>query len=136
MSRTTARETAYLMLFSNQFNKNGFSNDELMDILDGKPINEEEIEYVKNTVNGVISHKDELIAVINKNIENYAFERIFSADLCAIMLATYELMFCKETPSKVVINEAINLVKKYSSDKSFSFVNSVLSKIFKDISNE
>ena len=118
MSRTTARETAYLMLFSNQFNHNGFSQEALMDILDSKPITESELEYVKSVVNGVEAHKDELLDIIKQNVDKYALERVFSADLSAILLATYELKYCENTPPKVVINEAINLVKKYSSDKS------------------
>ena len=48
------------------------------------------------------------------------------------MLAIYEIKFLKETPEKVIINEAVELSKKYSTDKSYSFINGVLAKVLKD----
>ncbi|MBQ7977298.1 MAG: transcription antitermination factor NusB [Clostridia bacterium] len=136
MSRTMSRETAYLVLFSNQFKTPEISNEVVLDVLDGKPISVEELDYIKSLVLGVLEHREELEAIVKNNLTGYAFERVVSTDLSAIMLATYELKYCKDTPSKVVINEAINLVKKYSTDKSFGFVNSVLSKISKELSDE
>lgn len=136
MSRTMSRETAYLLLFSNQFKAPEMSTEAIIDVLDGKPIEPDEIEYIKALVLGVNEHREELENLIKNNLVGYSFERVVLTDMTAIMLATYELKYCKDTPAKVVINEAINLVKKYSTDKSAVFVNSVLSKIYKEISNE
>ena len=136
MSRTMSRETAYLLLFSNQFKSPEVSTEAIVEILDGKPISEDEINYIKMLVSGVNEHREELEEIIKRNLVGYSFERVVSTDLIAILLAVYELKFCKDTPEKVVINEAINLVKKYSTEKSAGFVNSVLSKINKEISNE
>lgn len=136
MSRTISRETAYLLLFSNQFKAPEMSTEAIIDVLDGKPIEPDEIEYIKALVLGVNEHREELENLIKNNLVGYSFERVVLTDMTAIMLAAYELKYCKDTPEKVVINEAINLVKKYSTDKSAGFVNSVLSKIYKEISNE
>lgn len=136
MSRTTARENAYLMLFANQFNFDGFNQESLIDILDGKAISQEDFDFVKETITGIVQNYDTLKEIVSRNLKDYDLSRVLIADRSALILATYELKFKQDTPPKVVINEAINLVKKYSSEKSSSFVNGVLSKIYKEIYNE
>ena len=69
--------------------------------------------------------------IIKDNIEGYELDRIYKVDLAILVLAIYELKFENSTPDKVVLNEAIELSKKYSTDKSFSFINGVLAKILK-----
>ena len=58
--------------------------------------------------------------------------RIFKVDLAILKVAVFEMLFSNEkTPSKVIINEAVELAKKYSTDKSYKFVNGVLASINK-----
>ena len=138
MNRTEAREIAFKILFSNNFFDNGFDEEIFANILEneGQKCNEHELDFIKSMVLGVKDHKDSIIDVISRNLSAYKFERLYSVDKVALILSTYELMYNKETPFKVAINETLNIVKKYSTDKSVAFVNSVLDKIYRDISNE
>lgn len=133
MTRTEAREIAYKMIFSNQFLNNGFDMDSFLDMLDGAPFSEKDLEFVQGLVDGVKDKLPELKELISHNLSEYKYDRLFSADKVALLLCVYELKFCADTPHKVAINEALNLVKKYSTDKSAGFVNSVIDKIYKEI---
>ena len=136
MSRTTARETAYLVLFSNQFRPVDCNNETILDVLDGKPIEESDLEFVKSLVSGVMKNLAELQELVKNNLSGYTLDRVYLTDLTAIILGAYEMKYCDDIPNKVAINEAINLAKKYSSPKGAGFVNSILSKINKELSNE
>lgn len=135
MTRTQAREVAFKMIFSDQFVDNGFNQDDFLNITEGMSFDENDMQFVKDLVVGVRTNLDELKDIIGRNLSAYKYDRLFSADKSALLLCTYELKYNSETtPGKVAINEAINLVKKYSTDKSTAFVNSVLDKIYKEIS--
>ena len=71
---------------------------------------------------------------IKLNSIGYEVDRIFKIDLAILVVAIYELKFDKTNPVGVVVNEAVELAKKYSTDKSYSFVNGILAKVVK--SNE
>lgn len=73
---------------------------------------------------------DELIAA---STIKWQFTRLSSVDKSILRLAVYQLKFCPEIPPKVVINEAIELAKKFSTDKSPAFVNGVLDAVLKKI---
>ena len=128
MNRTEAREIAFKILFSNQFLDNGFDIEIFTELLDGNKCSQKDIDFVKSLVLGVKQNKDVLEEVIGQNLSEYKYERLFSADKVALILCVYEIKFT-DTPKKVAINEALNLVKKYSTEKSAGFVNSVLDKI-------
>ncbi len=135
MSRTIAREIAYRVLFSENFSKLDSIKEAIINALDGQVISNEDLNFIESTVNGVITHEAELKEIIKQNTTKFALDRVVLTDLTALLLATYELKYT-DTPHKVIINEAINLVKKFSSEKSYSFVNSVLRKISQGSSNE
>ncbi|HCO95401.1 MAG TPA: transcription antitermination factor NusB [Phycisphaerales bacterium] len=63
----------------------------------------------------------------------WQFTRLSPVDKSILRLAVYQLKFCPDIPPKVVINEAIELAKKYSTDKSPAFVNGVLDAVLKKI---
>ena len=73
---------------------------------------------------------DELIA---GSTIKWQFTRLSPVDKSILRLAVYQLKFCPDIPPKVVINEAIELAKKYSTDKSPAFVNGVLDAVLKKI---
>ena len=82
-------------------------------------------------IGGVNVHYDEILDIIKNNTIGYELERIYKVDLAILVLAVYELKFSNSTPNSVVINEAVELSKKYSTDKSYSFINGVLAKVVK-----
>ena len=76
---------------------------------------------------------DELIA---DSAIKWHFDRLSPVDRSILRLAVFQLKFCLDIPPKVVINEAIELAKKFSTDKSPAFVNGVLDAVFKKLSVE
>ena len=85
-------------------------------------------DYIKSIYLGVIEHTADIKELISANLVNYTTERLFKADLAILIYGVYELKFTDEE-SKIVINEAVELAKKYSDEKSPSFINGVLAKI-------
>ena len=131
MSRILARENCFKLMFEYEFLKerNELS---LLSFLDSEDLNDDEKQFVQNTYDGMIENNDKLEEIISKYLKGYTLGRIYKVDLVILKLAVYELMFSNEgTPSKVVINEAVEMAKKYSTDNSFRFVNGVLASIVK-----
>jgi N utilization substance protein B len=75
---------------------------------------------------------DELIV---KHAENWRFERLAAIDRAVLRLAIYELRMA-DAPYRVVLNEAVELAKKYSSEESGAFVNGILDAIYKSMENK
>lgn len=87
---------------------------------------------VKNKlVNQILSHQEELDKTISQSAPDWPIEQINRVDLAILRLAIYELIIAKKEPSKVIIDEAVELAKRYGSEKSSSFVNGVLGTVLK-----
>ena len=92
-----------------------------------------EYEFVDKTVNGVILNKEKIDEIITTNLQNWKINRLTYIDRAIIRFATYELYYT-ETPHEIVINEALNLTKKFSDEgdnKMVGFTNKVLDNIKK-----
>lgn len=85
-------------------------------------------EYCLNILNGISLHRDEIDDLIQNNLKRWKINRISKVDLSILRLAVYEMCFDK-LPPNVAINEALNLTKKYSVDKSKGYINGVLDSI-------
>ena len=124
MSRKKSREYSFRMVFEKFFHEPEveFEDEEFVILEEDRP-------FVNSLIGGVNEHYDEIINIIRENTEGYDIERIFKVDLAILVLAIFELKFDKTTPQNVVINEAVELAKKYSTEKSYSFINGVLAKV-------
>lgn len=98
---------------------------------DGK-LSDEVKEFTLILVKGVMSNLSEIDKVINNYTNNWSLERITNIDRNILRMAIYEILYLKNIPKSVSINEAIELAKKYGTKSSFSFVNGVLGKIDKN----
>lgn len=87
--------------------------------------------YVATMVKGIIQHHAELDQILEKYLKNWKLSRISKIEHTIFIMAIYELKFHPETPAKVVINEAIELGKKYSTKESGGFLNGILDSIMK-----
>ena len=87
-----------------------------------------ENEFVKNMVYGVISHVEEIDEVANTNLKDWRIDRIDSMGRAILRMGIFELKYM-DTPDLVVINEAIELAKKYSIDDVRKMINAVLDKL-------
>jgi N utilization substance protein B len=77
-------------------------------------------------------HNEEIDANIQKYSTGWDFDRLVKMDKDILRIAISELLYIKETPMKVVVDEALELAKKYSTDDSSTFINGVLAKIIVD----
>ncbi|MBD65727.1 MAG: transcription antitermination factor NusB [Halobacteriovoraceae bacterium] len=97
--------------------------------------NDQENEKVLNRSYGVIQNYQELEDKISNNLKNWKINRLSKVDHTILLLASYELMYEKETPRNVVINEAIELSKKFGAQDSSRFINGVLDNLSKSLEN-
>lgn len=85
------------------------------------------------TLEIIRDHIADIDELINTNLDNWSIDRVAKTDLAILRNAIAEMNYNDAIPNGVAINEAVNLAKKYGDDKSFAFVNSVLSKIEKSL---
>ena len=131
MSRKVARTYAYQLVFESLFNKDDQIAKE--NIFKDPTLTLDDSNYIETVVNGVNQNYNELIELISRNTANFKFERIFKPDLAILLLATYEMKYIPNIPKNVSINEAVELAKVNSTEKSPQFVNGVLSGIYKEV---
>jgi len=80
----------------------------------------------------ILSRVGELDAKIHEHATKFPIDKIAKIDLAILRLAVYEMTIVRKEPSKVIINEAIELAKELGGEKSYSFINGVLGQIVKD----
>ncbi len=92
--------------------------------------------YLKELVEGVASHLEELDALIVRYSEHWRLERMEVVDRNLLRLAIFELIYRPAIPPKVVINEAVELAKRYSTEASGAFVNAILDRVRQAVGRE
>jgi N utilization substance protein B len=97
----------------------------------GVELPSESLAYVSTMVKGILKHHQELEEILVKYLKNWKLSRISKIEHTIFIMAIYELKFHPEVPGKVVINEAIELGKKYSTKESAGFLNGILDNVFK-----
>jgi len=134
LSRTIALQTLYEWDFYQQ------NNDLLPKILNrnlkesrGKIKDEE---FAKNLVEGVVKKISEIDKIIQDCAPEWPIEQITLIDRNVLRLGIYELLFIKETPPKVTINEAIEVAKTFGGESSKKFINGVLGTIYEKLKGE
>jgi N utilization substance protein B len=85
--------------------------------------------YLSELVAGVASHQEELDALIVRFSEHWRLERMTVVDRNLLRLASFELLYQAKVPPKVVINEAVEIAKRYGSEDSGAFINGILDQI-------
>jgi N utilization substance protein B len=85
--------------------------------------------YLRELVEGVASHQEELDAFIVRYSEHWRLSRMTIVDRNLLRLAIYELLYQPRIPPKVVINEAVEMAKRYGSEASGGFVNGILDQV-------
>lgn len=126
-TRSGAREMAMKILYQvSVFEKAkaSYDLDEMFMDIEGR-----NKKFIENIVNEVILKKEELDKKANKYLINWEINRLNMVDQVIFEIAIYELIYT-DTPKKVVIDEAINLSKKYSEESVVKMLNGVLDKIY------
>ena len=129
MTRRQLRENVFMMLFRVEFHDEAEMPEQL--VLFGEELenlNEKDSAYINNKCNEIFAKLPEIDAAINEVTTGWKTSRMAKVDLSIIRLAVYEMKYEDNIDSKISINEAIELAKKYGTDNSSSFVNGVLVK--------
>ncbi|NOY70269.1 MAG: transcription antitermination factor NusB [Deltaproteobacteria bacterium] len=87
-------------------------------------------EFSSELVSGVLAHRQEIDAKIAEVSSNWKLSRMGRVDLNVIRIAVFELFYCGDIPPRVSINEAVDIGKKYGTEKSGAFVNGILDNIY------
>ena len=90
-------------------------------------------EYAERLVRGVAAHLAEIDDLLRRFSQHWSLERMPVIDRALLRLGTYELAFERDTPTGVVINEAVELAREYSTKDSGRFVNGLLSRIAEEV---
>lgn len=136
MTRRNARELVMQMLYEGYFHDEAERERIIYDKItemdtEEKRRNKAMIEFIESLYFGVNEHLKEIDTLIEKNAINWSFSRIAKVDLSILRLAIYELKYT-DVPQKVAINEAVELAKIYSTEKSPRFVNGLLGSVIKE----
>lgn len=130
MNRKKSREIAMKILYQMNINKEDYKSvkENLNEIIDEQELKNVDFEYIDTIVNGVIEKQAELDTKIEENLKNWKLNRISKLNLCILRLSIFEILYLEDIPNKVSINEAVQLAKAYSEEKSHKFVNGVLAR--------
>lgn len=133
MNRTAIREQTFKLIYSLEIQKQEDLEEAIELYIESNQITDKDAEaYIKDAIFGIQKNKDEITKQIEKNLKSdWKIERISKVDLAILKLAIYELNYT-DIPFKVVINEAVELAKKYGEDTSKNFVNGILAVVVKD----
>lgn len=132
MKRRRAREYVLQILFQLEITGSKLSDDVLNEFWKGKDESPEVKEFTESIVRGTLEHIVSLDEIIKNAAEHWALDRMAVVDKNILRAAGYELIYRKDIPASVAINEALEIAKKYSTEESASFLNGILDKISKE----
>ena len=98
-------------------------------------IEESDYGYFEGVFYGIQEHHKALSDIIDQYAGSFAYERLYKVDLSILLLATYEILYT-DIPFKVSVNEAVELAKTYSTEKSAAYINGILASIIKNRNKE
>lgn len=127
--RKTARENAFKLIFEKLINED---SDELGYAALTEGLDENDKNFLDTLLGGVETEKEFLKSVVSRFLRGFNLDRIYKIDLAILYVSCYEIMFLTDVPDKVSVNEAVELAKTYSTDKSPAFVNGVLAGVIAD----
>jgi len=133
MRRRRAREYALQILFQIDFKGREVSVNDFEDFWLDKDETGDVKKFAEEIVRGTIKSLDEIDSWIEKVAENWVLRRMAAVDRNILRFAAYEILYRKDIPSAVTINEAIEIAKKFSSSESAPFINGILDRLAKEV---
>ncbi len=127
MTRREAREKALCLIYEYSYNKEKAPSEVLEQ---ARTEREDKLDaFSEQLFLGACENLTELDDKISQSADNWRIERIGRVTLCILRMCAYELLFMPETEKEIVINEALELARKYDDEKAVGFVNGVIGKI-------
>ena len=135
MNRSLAREETFKLLYSLEIQKEDLKEQTEIYLENAEISDENTKKYMSGIVEGIENNIKDIENKISENLKkDWKIERISKINLVLLKLAIYEILYT-ETPFKVVINEVVELAKKYGDDTSPNFINGILASIVKESEN-
>lgn len=129
MSRRVAREELFKIVFESELTELDMS--EILESYlkrDETDLQKDEEEFIIKYSNGLAQNNILIKNALKSNITGWTIERVGNVERALLKIATYEILF-EDIPQEIVVNEVVELAKKYGDEKSFEFINGVLAKI-------
>jgi N utilization substance protein B len=138
-SRRKARILAFQAIYA--WDSSGGGAEGLLDFgwLDDEKrgnLDEEASSFARLLIAGTLERSAEVDEAIRSHLPNWSFERLKRVDLAVLRVGTYSLLFQKDIPAQITIDEAIEIAKEYGSEDSYRFINGVLDGIWKTESSK
>ena len=130
--RRKARELVLQSLYQSELNGKPVSENFLM-LREHFEINKKALPYATELIDGLVEHYNSIDLQISQSTENWRVERMSLIDRNIIRIGAYELCYRPDIPAEVVINEALEVAKRYSTDEATPFINGILDGIVKHI---
>jgi len=131
LSRKIAREWAFKILYAIDIGNN--TVEEAAEMVFSKPLSKEDNDFIYDVVRGTLEHQTEIDNIIKKYSSGWDISRLPSTDRNILRLAIYELLYRKDIPVSVSINEAVEMSKKYCDEQSYRFINGLLGNFVKEL---
>jgi N utilization substance protein B len=135
MNRRGAREAAMRIMYSMEYsaNSSGLNGEQsAKDYWTAHKVSDQMRDYAMSIVNGVEKKKAEIDSLITEASENWTLDRMAAVDRNILRIAAYELLERQDVPPAVVVDEALEIAKRYSDQESVAFINGILGKLAKD----
>ncbi|RJQ51497.1 MAG: transcription antitermination factor NusB [Nitrospiraceae bacterium] len=129
MKRRRSREYALQILFQLDMTGADFSENVWTGFWEGNEEDPDVREFTLEIVKGTRERLPEIDEIIKKAAEHWSLDRMAVIDRNILRAATYELLYRKDIPPSVAINEALEISKKYSTEESAPFINGILDRI-------
>ena len=124
LSRSRARESAFILIFETIFNPE-YSLADMKEFAAESELFEID-EFTEQLYVAAVTNAEALDEEIKKYLKGWRLERLSRPALAILRLAFAELLYCEDVPPSVTVNEAVELAKKYAGDKDAPFINGVL----------
>src|SRR4051794_19911152 len=127
--RTRGREIALQVLYQTDLNS-GLASEEIRRFVERRLLGDKKLcEFTRNLIAGIQSNQPRIDALISEVAENWRIDRMAAIDRNILRLGAYEILYCPDVPTKVAINESLELAKRYSTGQSSRFVNGILDRL-------
>lgn len=137
MSRRKGRILAFQGLYS--WDVGGMNKDDILSLswaksdADGESADDDSGAFARLLIAGTIDNQEKVDSLIKEHLTTWTIDRVNKVSLAILRMSVYSLLFMKDVPPAIVIDEAIDIAKEYGQDDSFRFINGVLDNIKKVI---
>ncbi|MCR5724921.1 MAG: transcription antitermination factor NusB [Treponema sp.] len=101
-----------------------------------EPVDEDSGAFARFLIAGTAEHKEEIDRLITAHLNGWEFGRVNKVSIAVLRMSVYALLYQKDIPPTIIIDEAIDIAKEYGQDDAFKFVNAVLDAIRKDLEKQ